>query len=160
VGVENFQGQNFAHYEATELSKGVLLSLNLAGLLAPGPMDWLVSGFSNLSGLNLGLAVLVMGSFVLVMVGGAVLLANRRRQRLALAAAVPQPGGGEASIVSLDPANNNESEESLLLDMAELDDQFEVGTISEQDYQQRRAEKKAQLMELLSRRPRRRDTSL
>ncbi|MBI4295669.1 MAG: hypothetical protein HY667_00985 [Chloroflexi bacterium] len=122
----NFQGKLFNYFTGEDIAKGDLLVVDLAGLPKSS---------------SVGLVIAWMGGALAVLAGG-FFVAYQRRTRKAEPVAVASAGPPEAS---------SRKRQRLLSDIARLDDEFEAGLISQEVYKKQRAEKKAQLVELMRR---------
>ncbi len=131
----NIQGRQFVPYSATNLAPGTTVQIQFSGLS---------KGASSGGGGGGGTVVWIIGiALGCVLASGAVYtVAQKRRPRLAAVKATPS-----ADILDLE-------KEGLLHEIARLDDEFEAGRLAEGVYKQRRAEKKAQLIELSANLPR------
>lgn len=114
----------FTRLSARDLAAGTAISASLSGL-----------GKSGSSVTTQQAAIVVV---LLISAFGIGFLLLRRRRTPALANA-PAGGGGRGE------------KESLLMEMAQLDDNFEAGKIPQERYRRLRAQKKARLAELLRR---------
>jgi mono/diheme cytochrome c family protein len=128
-GSRDVQGMTYQLYTAANVAKGSALKIDLSGKVnssAPEPG-------SDQTGLFIGLGV-----FVVVLAGGGYGWFRRRR----LAAVGADPVSGESAL---------ESEDDLLDAILALDDLHQAGKISDDAYEQRRAELKEQLKQALNR---------
>ena len=113
-------GEQFIQLIAENLSEGTVLNISISP--SPGKFDWVSLILWVIAGLLI-LAIIV-------------LLIKRGKRRAVVRIT------GDVNVGA------QESEQRLLHAIAQLDDEFEQGAIDEDLYQQARAEKKAQLLEL------------
>lgn len=125
----DIQGTTLSHMSATDIKKGVVLEARFTGLpkASASPIIWI------------GLTALVLaGGF-----GASIVLRQRQPQPVKVAATATTHSAARGAVA---PAQRKQK---LLLELAQLDDAFENGKISEEAYRQRRAEKKSQLLSLV-----------
>lgn len=116
----NMEGQVFSYYSAKDLAKGDIVTAAITGLPKSS---------------SVGTIIVWTGGTLAVLAGGFVLTQRRNRKAGPLKAA---------------PADNfSRKRQRLLSELARLDDEFEAGNISQEVYKKQRAEKKAQLVELM-----------
>jgi hypothetical protein len=132
-GSRDVQGTAYHTYSGSRLAAGETLQLTLTGRPSSGSPGLAASSQTSLLiGLSVfGLALIVAGVWLY------------RRTRLSTISA-----GGETDMIPADSAAS-ESAESLMDAIIALDDLYRSGELPEEAYQQRRAELKAKLQELL-----------
>lgn len=114
-------GEWFIHLKAENIPRGVTLNIHL----------------SRLSG-GVDSASLVLWIIVAVLILGIIVYVFKRKRAVSVPSAVLSVEG------DIEPQRQR-----LLREIAQLDDEFEQGSINEDIYRQRRSEKKAQLLELM-----------
>ncbi len=123
AGLSSLEGEQFTQYMGQDLERDTTLDIGLSGLMPPG------NGGPPWSIIIPSVLALGLG------VGFVVWMRNRSRY-----AALPE-GDVDSS-----------ERETLLREIAQLDDAFESGDISEEDYLKQRRERKTRLVELMRRR--------
>ena len=114
-------GEWFIHLKAENIPRGVTLNIHL----------------SRLSG-GVDSASLVLWIIIAVLILGIIVYVFKRKRAVSVPPAVLSVEG------DIEPQRQR-----LLREIAQLDDEFEQGSINEDIYRQRRSEKKAQLLELM-----------
>lgn len=125
-------GKNYFHLTAEDLAAGAELSVSLSDIPETLPQPTLSTGTSPAAGASQtpGFLVAAVGLGIVGVTAGVAYPVLRRRRRVEATAAAG-PGEGEW--------------DRLVAEIADLDDRFEEGAISQQDYDRLRGEKKRRL---------------
>jgi len=122
-------GENYINLQASNVPAGKTIAFKLANIPAslPSPAG---------SGLPQNEIVLAVGGLAVVGLGLGVAYPLLRRRR------------GRGGLVARPQASETLVWETLVQEIATLDDEYEAGTLPQDEYQRQRNEKKAQLLEL------------